>query len=110
MSRLVLSVVCLALGILFIRADPAFAERRVALVIGNSDYQYAPALPNPRRDAQAMAAMFQKAGLTSSVHKPTLEFCSSSGPSRSSKMKRVVPTLRWCFTPVTGSRSKASII
>ncbi len=62
MSRLVLSVVYFALGILFIRADPAFAERRVALVIGNSDYQYAPALPNPRRDAQAMAAMFQKAG------------------------------------------------
>ena len=62
MSKLVLSVICLALGIVFIRADPAFAERRVALVIGNSDYQYAPALPNPQRDAQAMAAMFQKAG------------------------------------------------
>src|SRR5580704_8518149 len=62
MSRLVLSVVYLALGILFIGDDPAFAERRVALVIGNSDYQYAPALPYPRRDAQAMAAMFQKAG------------------------------------------------
>jgi hypothetical protein len=62
MSRLVLSGVYLALGILFIGDDPAFAERRVALVIGNSDYQYAPALPYPRRDAQAMAAMFQKAG------------------------------------------------
>jgi peptidoglycan hydrolase-like protein with peptidoglycan-binding domain len=43
-------------------ADPAFAERRVALVIGNSAYQNAPALANPRRDAQAMTAMFQKAG------------------------------------------------
>jgi peptidoglycan hydrolase-like protein with peptidoglycan-binding domain len=62
MSRLVRSVIYLALGIAFVRADPAFAERRVALVIGNSDYQYAPALPNPQRDAQAMAAMFQKAG------------------------------------------------
>jgi hypothetical protein len=60
MSRLVLSVVCLALG--FIWAAPAFAARRVALVIGNSNYQNAPALPDPRRDAQAMAAMFQKAG------------------------------------------------
>jgi Caspase domain/Putative peptidoglycan binding domain len=60
MSKLVLSVVYLVLGLLW--ADPAFAERRVALVIGNSDYQSAPALPNPRRDAQAMAAMFQKAG------------------------------------------------
>ena len=62
MSRLVLSIVCLALGIVFIQAGPALAERRVALVIGNSDYQHAPALPNPRRDAQAMAAIFQKAG------------------------------------------------
>jgi hypothetical protein len=62
MSRFVLSVVCLTLSLVLIRADPAFAERRVALVIGNSDYQYAPPLPNPRRDAQAMAAMFQKAG------------------------------------------------
>jgi hypothetical protein len=62
MSRLVLSAIGLALGLLLMWADPAFAERRVALVIGNSAYQNAPALANPRRDAQAMAAMFQKAG------------------------------------------------
>jgi hypothetical protein len=62
MSRLVPSVICLSLSIAFVRADPAFAERRVALVIGNSNYQYAPPLPNPQRDAQAMAAMFQRAG------------------------------------------------
>ena len=62
MSRLVLSAIGLALGLLLMRADPAFAERRVALVIGNAAYQNAPALANPRRDAQAMTAMFQKAG------------------------------------------------
>jgi len=62
MSRLVLSAIGSALGLLLMWADPAFAERRVALVIGNSAYQNAPALANPRRDAQAMAAMFQKAG------------------------------------------------
>jgi hypothetical protein len=62
MSRLVLSAIGLALGLLLMWADPAFAERRVALVIGNSAYQNAPALANPRRDAQAMTAMFQKAG------------------------------------------------
>jgi uncharacterized caspase-like protein len=62
MSRLVLSAVALALGLLPIWADPAFADRRVALLIGNSAYQNAPALPNPRRDAEAMAAMFLKAG------------------------------------------------
>ena len=34
----------------------ALAEKRVALVIGNSAYRHAPALPNPRNDAAAMAA------------------------------------------------------
>ena len=64
MSRLVLTAMALALGLFFatIRADSAFAERRVALVIGNSNYQNAPVLPNPARDAKAIAAMFTKAG------------------------------------------------
>jgi len=38
------------------------SERRVALVIGNSAYQYAPHLPNPTNDAEAMAATLQKLG------------------------------------------------
>src|ERR1700731_474860 len=62
--RLVPSRIALALGLLCapIWADSAFAERRVALVIGNSGYQNAPVLPNPARDAKAIAAMFTKAG------------------------------------------------
>src|ERR1700694_4188651 len=64
MSRLVLSAMVLALALFcaVIWADPAFAERRVALVIGNSAYQNAPVLPNPAKDAKAVAAMFGKAG------------------------------------------------
>jgi hypothetical protein len=64
MSRIILSAMALALGLFFatVRADSAFAERRVALVIGNSGYQNAPVLPNPARDAKAIAAMFTKAG------------------------------------------------
>jgi uncharacterized caspase-like protein len=64
MSRLVLSVIALALGLLSASmwAGPAFADRRVALIIGNSAYQNAPALPNPVRDAQAITDMFRKAG------------------------------------------------
>src|SRR5580700_8684257 len=64
MSRLVVAAVALVLssvGSLFCN-DAAFAERRVALVIGNSAYQHVPALGNPMKDAQAMAAMLQKAG------------------------------------------------
>jgi peptidoglycan hydrolase-like protein with peptidoglycan-binding domain len=56
------SVAGLVLGLLLVWTHPASAERRVALVIGNSAYQNAPALPDPARDAQAMVAMFQKAG------------------------------------------------
>jgi Caspase domain len=43
-------------------ADAALADKRVALVIGNSAYQNAPSLPNPARDARAMADMFRKVG------------------------------------------------
>lgn len=38
------------------------AERRVALVIGNSSYQQAPALSNPKNDAQDMALMLREVG------------------------------------------------
>jgi hypothetical protein len=64
MSRPVLSAAILALGALCasLWAQPALAEKRVALVIGNSAYQHAPALPNPAKDAKSMAAMFEKGG------------------------------------------------
>jgi uncharacterized caspase-like protein len=45
-----------------ISADPALADKRVALVIGMSRYQQVPKLTNPARDADAMAALFKKAG------------------------------------------------
>jgi hypothetical protein len=64
MNRLVLSTIALLLGLLCVPiwAVSAFAERRVALVIGNSGYQNAPVLPNRVRDAKAIVAMFMKAG------------------------------------------------
>ena len=37
-------------------------EQRVALVIGNSNYQHAPQLPNPDNDAQSMAQLLNAAG------------------------------------------------
>lgn len=39
----------------------AEAERRVALVIGNSAYQHAPRLDNPQNDAKAVADLLRKA-------------------------------------------------
>jgi hypothetical protein len=40
----------------------ALAEKRVALVVGNSNYAAVPQLPNPSRDASAVAKMFKEAG------------------------------------------------
>lgn len=41
---------------------PALAEKRVALVIGNSDYQNVAPLTNPSNDAAAIAATLTRAG------------------------------------------------
>jgi len=41
---------------------PAFADRRVALVIGNSAYRNTVQLPNPRNDATDVAKMLTSAG------------------------------------------------
>jgi Caspase domain len=43
-------------------ATPAITERRVALVIGNSAYRSVQELPNPRRDATAIAEAFRSLG------------------------------------------------
>ena len=48
-------------------ATAAIAERRVALVIGNSQYAYTTALPNPRNDAQDIADMLKKLGFEVTV-------------------------------------------
>lgn len=43
-------------------SQPAWATKRVALVVGNSSYQNAPLLPNPANDATAIAATLKNAG------------------------------------------------
>jgi hypothetical protein len=42
--------------------ETAFADKRVALVVGNSRYQTVPQLPNPSGDASAVAKMLRDAG------------------------------------------------
>jgi formylglycine-generating enzyme required for sulfatase activity len=61
MSRAASVIVFAALSI-WIFGEPAFAEKRIALVIGNSAYQKVPQLANPVRDADAMAEMFKNSG------------------------------------------------
>src|SRR3979411_2026521 len=43
-------------------ANPAASEQRVALVIGNSNYQNVSQLANPANDAKAMAKLLNAAG------------------------------------------------
>jgi uncharacterized caspase-like protein len=42
--------------------DPALAENRIALVIGNSSYETVTVLPNPANDAKAMTDLLTEAG------------------------------------------------
>jgi tetratricopeptide (TPR) repeat protein len=52
-------------GVQATAAPGAPGGRRVALVIGNSSYAAVPALPNPRRDAEAVAAGLREVGFQS---------------------------------------------
>ena len=47
---------------LLLVCQPAFAEKRVALVLGNSNYKNAAMLTNPGNDAAAVAATLKSAG------------------------------------------------
>ena len=47
---------------LLIFSPAAFAQKRVALVVGNGAYQHGAQLPSPPRDATAIAQMFQVVG------------------------------------------------
>ena len=50
------------LAALLLVCQPASAEKRVALVLGNSNYKNAAVLPNPVNDAAAVAATLKGAG------------------------------------------------
>src|SRR6202795_966114 len=61
MLRSVLRHALIAAGIL-LGSHAAFAENRVALVIGQSNYRSVVALPNPANDAKAMSQLLSDAG------------------------------------------------
>ena len=61
MSRRSLLNVIIPAALLLVSA-PAWAESRLALVIGQSAYKSVPALPNPGNDAKAMAQLLTESG------------------------------------------------
>ncbi|HLZ02683.1 MAG TPA: caspase family protein [Bradyrhizobium sp.] len=59
------AVIGATIAMMVLAPTAALADKRVALVIGNSAYQNVPKLPNPSRDANAVAKMFKDAGFDS---------------------------------------------
>ena len=57
-NRLVLAAAAVLLSV----CQPAFAEKRVALVLGNANYQNVAPLPNPVNDSAKIAATLKDAG------------------------------------------------
>jgi uncharacterized caspase-like protein len=60
--RNALAASCFGLAALVATLAPAAAEKRVALIVGNSSYQHAPRLSNPGNDAGDMAAKLRSLG------------------------------------------------
>jgi uncharacterized caspase-like protein len=58
----VVRAIVLAVCAIWPLSHPAFAEKRVALVMGNSAYQNVSRLANPANDSDAMSATFKGAG------------------------------------------------
>ena len=55
------AVIACSIAVVLLGGSPALAERRVALVIGNSAYKNAAQLPNPKNDSAAITALFKAA-------------------------------------------------
>ena len=58
-------VVVLALAVCWLGCGPAHAEKRVALIIGNSAYKSVPRLANPVNDAALTPATIATVGVIS---------------------------------------------
>jgi uncharacterized caspase-like protein len=66
--------IAIALTLVACSGTAALAQKRVALVVGNSAYQNAPKLANPSRDADAVARMFKAAAFDVVEARNDLEF------------------------------------
>jgi uncharacterized caspase-like protein len=63
LARVLACIVILTVsGGLAAAQQQGIAEKRVALVVGNSEYRNVPVLPNPGRDAQALATVLRSVG------------------------------------------------
>ena len=61
-SKLCCAIVSVVIFLLFFVSSAAMSAQRVALVIGNSNYDHVPVLPNPRNDASDIGAALERLG------------------------------------------------
>ncbi|GAB4232476.1 MAG: hypothetical protein Kow0032_15200 [Methyloligellaceae bacterium] len=64
MFRPVLSLLAAVIAVAMFAVNPAHSEKRVALVLGNSDYKHTAPLANPKNDAADVAAVLLRLGFT----------------------------------------------
>src|ERR1700681_4880445 len=64
--RILAKLTC-ALLLICLGATPGYADKRLALVIGNSAYRNTPRLTNPRNDAEDVAAALKRTGFETIV-------------------------------------------
>jgi uncharacterized caspase-like protein len=67
-------VIALCAAVAALQVAPAGAEKRVALVMGNSAYQHTRALPNPKSDAGAIARLLGENGFADVTLKSDLDY------------------------------------
>ena len=70
-------------------ANPAHAEKRVALVIGNGAYTHAPPLPNPAHDAEDVAAALKRSGRPEEIVTAALYLAASKSSFTTGSVVRV---------------------
>jgi hypothetical protein len=61
-TSLALRAIAFFVTLICLSIRPGFADKRVALVIGNGAYQSVPKLPNPPNDAEDIAGTFKRLG------------------------------------------------
>jgi hypothetical protein len=88
---------------------PAFADKRIALVIGNSAYQNVVRLDDPKNDAKLMAETLRGLGFTliGNGAQIDLDKAAFDDVCKNSAINWWGPTSRCSITPVTASRCAA---
>ena len=95
----------LAAAALLLVCEPAFAEKRVALVLGNSAYQNVAPLANPVNDSARIASTLKDAGFD--VVDSRRDLCRRPKPGArcaTSPTARAMPISPSSITPATASR------